>query len=272
MRSRLSSIRLQETPDPAIYRDFRAWLEANVVDLSGGAAEAETAGEATEEPDADAAEEAPAEAAPATITPTEEAAAGAPPAGEETAEVAGAADQGPWTEVAEGVLMYAADPTLFAQIAYRSMPVSEFVTGSGLDAPAEDAGTPMLDLLMQLRETFAGQLAAQGLTPPEDAFAGPEATQIAGKPAARLRFTAPPQTPENGQPFPGLDMEVILVDVATGNWRQSSTPIRARRRTASMTLRDVAGGERRARDRPRARAGDRRRDATQDPAGEAGGD
>ncbi len=266
--------RLQETPDPAIYRDFRAWLEANVVDLSGGAAEteAETAGEATEEPDADAAEEAPAEAAPATITPTEEAAAGAPPAGEETAEVAGAADQGPWTEVAEGVLMYAADPTLFAQIAYRSMPVSEFVTGSGLDAPAEDAGTPMLDLLMQLRETFAGQLAAQGLTPPEDAFAGPEATQIAGKPAARLRFTAPPQTPENGQPFPGLDMEVILVDVGDGQLAAIQYTYQGAPENSVYDAYATWLEENAARVTVPAPAQETGGDATQDPAGEAGGD
>jgi len=228
MRSRLSISRCKRRPDPAIYRDFRAWLEANVVDLSGGAAEARPLARRTRSRTQDAAVESARRSSARHDNADREAAAGAPPAGEETAEVAGQPIKAR-TEVAEGVLMYPLTPTLFAQIAYRSMPVSEFVTGSGLDAPAEDAGTPMLDLLMQLRETFAGQLAAQGLTPPEDAFAGPEATQIAGKPAARLRFTAPPQTPENGQPFPGLDMEVILVDVATGNWRQSSTPIRARR-------------------------------------------
>lgn len=215
----LVQYRLQETPDPTIYRDFRAWLEANVGELSGGAAGDEIGAEATEAPDADATEAAP-ESAPTEeaagsapeAAPSEEAAQGATP----VAEVPGAEDEGPWSEVAEGVLMYAADPLLFAQIAHRVMPVSEFVTGSGLEAPAEDADTPMLDLLAQLRETFAGQLTAQGLTPGENAFTGPEQMEIAGQPAARLRFTAPPQTPENGQPFPGLDMEVILVDLGDG--------------------------------------------------------
>jgi len=213
----LVQYRLQETPDPTIYRDFRAWLAANVGELSGGAAGA--GAEATEAPGADATEAAPesepteeaVEIAPETV-PSEDTAESATP----VAEAPGAGDEGPWSEVAEGVLMYAADPLLFAQIAHRVMPVDEFVTGSGLDAPAEDAGTPMLDLLTQLRETFAGQLTAQGLTLAEQAFTGPEEIEIAGKPAARLRFTAPPQTPENGQPFPGLDMEVILADLGDG--------------------------------------------------------
>lgn len=168
--------------------------------------------------------------------------------------------------------MYAADPTLFAQIAYRSMPVSEFVTGSGLDAPAEDAGTPMLDLLMQLRETFAGQLAAQGLTPPEDAFAGPEATQIAGKPAARLRFTALPQTPENGQPFPGLDMEVILVDVGDGQLAAIQYTYQGAPENSVYDAYATWLEENAARVTVPAPAQETGGDATQDPAGEAGGD
>ena len=59
----LVQYRLQAPPDPAIYNDFYAWLEARVVELSGAeATETPTGDEATDEPEAegeDAAEDEP---------------------------------------------------------------------------------------------------------------------------------------------------------------------------------------------------------------------
>lgn len=284
--------RLQETPDPAIYRDFRAWLEANVVELSG-AAEVETGADAAETPGAAEAtpaeetqdEEASAEETPVAVAPAEETAAvaeepeGAPEtaaneetAGETAEETAEASSEGPWTEVAEGVLMYTADPMLFAQIAHRSMPVAEFVAGSGLSAPAESTEAPVLDLLTQLRETFARQLAAQGLTLADDAFTGPDELEIAGRPAARLRFTAPAQTPENGQPFPGLDMEVILVDAGEGQLAAIQYTYQGAPENSVYDAYATWLEENAARVTALAPAQGTGADAAQDPAGETGGD
>jgi len=196
--------RLQETPDPVIYADFRAWLDANITALSGAATAAggDTAPES--------AEGFTGEGAPDTAGQEPSATEAAPAAGEGADEATGAAS-GPWAEIAEGILTYTADPATVAQIAYRSMPVEEFVAGSGFEAPAQDASTPMLDLLTQLRGTLTGQLVTQGVVLGEDTFTGPEPTEIAGKPAARLRLQAPPATLTSGQAFPGLDMEIILV-------------------------------------------------------------
>lgn len=205
----LVQYRLQATPDPAIYQDFRAWLEAKAVEFSGGEAEAEAMEvEPTEAP----------AAAEATAVPTEEPAdSGAEaPSTEEAAAPATADDTAasdPWNELVPGVLIYGANPAVAAQIAYQSMPVAEFIEGSGLEPPAADADAPMIDLLAQLRETFTEQFAAQGLTLVDDAFAGPEAITVAGKPAARLRLVAAPQTLASGQPFPGLDIAIILVEL-----------------------------------------------------------
>lgn len=215
----LVQYRLQETPDPAIYQDFRAWLEAKAVELSGGESEADTAegteepadAEATEEPTEEPTQEATAEPAPETTeTETDAAAteeAAAPAAGDETAAA------GPWTEVMPGVLMYSGASAVVAQIAYQSMPVAEFTEGSGLDTPEAGAESPMVDLLAGLRETLSEQLTSQGLSLTEDAFAGPEAITLAGKPAARLRLVAAPESLASGQPFPGLDIVIILVEL-----------------------------------------------------------
>lgn len=217
----LVQYRLQGTPDPTIYQDFRAWLESKAVEFAGS-------DEATETPDADepaepAADDAAEEPASEPETEpaedaTDEPADGdddAAPAGDQPAD-GGAAATEPWNEVMPGVLMYGADPAITAQIAFRSMPVEEFATGSSFEMPAEDASAPMLDLLVQLRETLAGQLETQGLTISDDAFDEPEATEVAGKPAARLRLTAAPQTPASGQPFPGLDIAIVLVELPDG--------------------------------------------------------
>lgn len=217
----LVQYRLQETPDPAIYQDFRAWLEAKAVEFSGGEAEADAAetegteapadGEATAEPTEEPSEE-------ATVEPTEEpadAGAEAAPTEEAAAPVVDdeTAGSGPWNEPVPGILVYSADPGIAAQIAYQSMPIAEFMESSGFEPPAADADAPMIDLLAQLRETFTDQFATQGLTLSDDAFTGPEAITVAGKPAARLRLVAAPETLASGQPFPGLDIVVILVEL-----------------------------------------------------------
>src|SRR5690606_25228412 len=87
----LVQYRLQAPPDPAIYNDFYAWLEARVVELSGAeATETPTGDDATDEPDegedaaddepsgdaetpSEDAETAPTEEAPADETETPEA-------------------------------------------------------------------------------------------------------------------------------------------------------------------------------------------------------
>src|SRR5690606_8873750 len=109
-----------------------------------------------------------------------------------------------------------ANAAITSQIAFTSMPVEELATGTGFETDAAAASPPMLALRVQLRETLAGQLETQGLTISDDAFDEPEATEVAGKPAARLRLTAAPQTPASGQPFPGLDIAIVLVELPDG--------------------------------------------------------
>lgn len=198
--------RLQGAPDPAIYQDFRAWLAVKAAELAGSesgdeaAPEEEPAEDATEEPSGEAGDE----GAGATATPTAEPTPVAMAPGEAA---------GPWSEVAEGVLLYTADPAITAQVAYRSMPVQAFIADNGFATPAADDEAPMLDLLTQLRDSLAAQLGPQGVELGAETDEGPAVVVLAGQPAARLRIRLPAQTLAGGQPFPGMDLVIILIDV-----------------------------------------------------------
>lgn len=221
--------------NPAIYQDFLAWMAANTADLIAPEAEAtaEASAEATEA--AEVTEPAPAstepagteEAAPvvteAAPVPeaTEPAATEAAPAPEVTGAATEASTAEPdaagteeaaasdWTEVAQGVLMYSADPSLTAQIGYTLASVDQMVDPEQLATLPDDPAEQATAILQIVREGHETQVATAGIIMEEDAYDGPRAVEIGGVTGATLRVIIAPQS-VGEQAYPGVDQELAI--------------------------------------------------------------
>lgn len=218
--------------NPVAYDDFLAWMSAHAADLVAPAA-APTA-EATE-PALEVTAEAPAateEAAPVgteapdvavTAEPepvatevallpeaTEEPAATAEPDAAMTQDASATEEvTGDWFEVADGALMYAADPSITAQISYTLVTADQLVDPEQYAALPEDPAEQPLAILQLLREGHEVQLADAGLVVDDDAYVGPNDTEVAGEPGAALRVVIAPQM-VGDQSYPGVDQEIAL--------------------------------------------------------------
>lgn len=115
---------------------------------------------------------------------------------------------GQWTHTGAGVA---------ARINYQTVKLDEFITGTGLTAPAADAPYPLLDLLSQLSESLQAQATDAGLTLEPGAFSGPIIEIVGETPVALMHARVQPQTRQDGQQFLGLDLVQALIDQGEGD-------------------------------------------------------
>jgi hypothetical protein len=246
---------LNAEPSLVAYQDFMAWLDANAQRLSSlealttptptpaaeateaveptaeatealapaaEATEAAPAAETTEAvtPAAEATEEAVSAASTEEATPAPEATEAATPAAESTEPSASSAlSASNWVEVNPGVLAYAGDPNVQAQLGYQTVPLEQFILMAGLQTPAEGVEVPTLDLLQQMRATIEVQLGTFALASGPDAFEGPLTETVGGVQMETLHIQIAPQAAsQEGSPdFPGLDLAFALIDLGDGN-------------------------------------------------------
>ncbi|MBN1202325.1 MAG: hypothetical protein JXJ20_10760 [Anaerolineae bacterium] len=131
----------------------------------------------------------------------------------------GSADH--WTEMAPGQFVYAPDPDVpvsesSAQIGYQIVALEAFWEQVGIEAPAEDAPYPLLDVLEQMRAAFESQIDELGLVMGPDDLQGPMIELFGTVPIALLRVQIQPQVSPSGQPFSGLDLVLGLVERGEG--------------------------------------------------------
>lgn len=120
-----------------------------------------------------------------------------------------------WAETTPGQLSHTG-AGITARINYQAVKLDEFITGTGLNAPATDASYPLLDLLSQLSESLETQAIESGLTLEPGAFSGPMIEIVGGTPVAQVHVRVQPQTRQDGQQFPGLDLVQALVEKGEG--------------------------------------------------------
>ncbi len=207
--------------DESIYQDFQVWVAENGAEIAAPP-EAEATAEPTEavEPALESTEEAVSptpEVAPV-LEATEVVATEATPAPEVTEEAAATAEPeaagtaeavADWTEVAEGVLMYSADPTVTAQVSYTLVSVDQMVDPEQLATLPEDPVERAMAILQIVREGHETQVATAGIVMEEDAYQGPDIVEIDGATGATLRVTIAPQS-LNDQDYPGVDQELTI--------------------------------------------------------------
>jgi len=122
-----------------------------------------------------------------------------------------------WTEAATGRWTYSGPSGAAASINFETINLDEFITGTGLTAPAADAPYPLLDVLGQLSETLQTQATDAGLTFEADAFSAPIIEIVGETPVALMRATVQSQTRQDGQQFRGLDLVQALIDQGGGD-------------------------------------------------------
>jgi hypothetical protein len=245
---------LSADADPVVFNDFRAWLEANAPRLAGqedaGAAGDEPAGEpapeatdepapeATAEPDdepaPEATEESAAPAPEATEEPAEEATAepddepapetteepaGDEPAPDATDEPAGeaAAPTSGWTEVGPGQYLHATTSNAF--VVHEASTVDGFSGQLGIEPPGDDAEEPALDILIAAKNDLEFQVTEIGASFAEDSVEGPEMREYDSVPVAYYHAALDPTTTAEGQPFPGQELALVIIDQGDGNIR-----------------------------------------------------
>ena len=116
-----------------------------------------------------------------------------------------------WAETAPGQLTHTG-AGVAARINYQAVKLDEFITATGLTAPAADAPYPLLDLLSQLSESLQTQATDSGLTLEPGAFPSPALEIVGGTPVALMHARVQPQTRPDGQQFLGLDLVQAFVD------------------------------------------------------------
>lgn len=234
----------QGPPNDQLYQDFRAWLDTYAPEFAAAGDAAETTADATpapadstpssdataapgEQPESGTATEAaptPIAAEPTTVPTAEPAADTNPeaPAAEPTGEPRTEADATPaaaqptWTEVGPGQVLYTGSPDVLAQIVYGQVRLEDFVAQGSLEMPAGDSDAPTLDVLQQVIDQLTQQIEAQDIALAEDAITGPEMLTFGDVPVALARVKIGPQTLADGQPFPGNDLGLGLIDVGDG--------------------------------------------------------
>jgi hypothetical protein len=247
---------LRGEPNPTVYADFRAWLAANIVDITSAGAEATP--EATTEAEATAqAEAGPTQAAPEGTTPeatteaqvtleaTQEAPQGPIPTAETavtpgatleatveaqvTLEATQEAPPSPEPTAETG----AAEPaekwieTTPGQVAYAlnpnagimyaAAPLDQFATGTGIEM-TEGATLPTAEeILTIVRTDIEAELQAGAIVVEEGNFEGPTTEDINGVPFTYLRVAAQAQTTPDGQALPA--QEIVIGIIETGENR-----------------------------------------------------
>jgi len=250
---------LGDDPDPIVYNDFRAWLEANAPRLAGqeedepaaeeaateeppdedAAAEPEATEEAVEpadeeataEPSPEADQEATEESAEPADEPTAEEATGEPtpePDLETTEEAAAPADaevaaapeqeattERGWTEVGEG--QYVHTTTTNAYVGYYPSTTAEMSGQLGIEAPADDAEEPLLDMVIAAKNDLEFQVTELGVSFAEGSVEGPEMREYDSIPVAYFHATIDPFTAAQDQTYPGQEMALGIIDQGDGN-------------------------------------------------------
>ncbi len=121
-----------------------------------------------------------------------------------------AAAEGPWIERGEGQYLHAEYQGV--QLTAQDMPLAQFVEGQAVEMPADDSDTPLLDVLDQTRVQFIDIAATENITMTDNAYVGPEYRQYGETDVAFLRIKVEAQSNAQGQPFPGLDFALVLID------------------------------------------------------------
>ncbi|MEW6580265.1 MAG: hypothetical protein AB1435_13885 [Chloroflexota bacterium] len=122
-----------------------------------------------------------------------------------------------WTEATPGQWTYTGASGVAARINYDTVKLDEFITGTGLTAPAADAPYPLLAVLSQLSESLQTQATDAGLTLEPGVFSGPIIEIVGETPVALMHARVQPQTRQDGQQFLGLDLVQALIDQGEGD-------------------------------------------------------
>lgn len=88
---------------------------------------------------------------------------------------------------------------------------NEFLLANGMEAPAEDAATPLLDVMINLEADIQQSADENGLVTDPDLAVGPQVEDFGGVPVTLMRLTVPPQTGPAGQTFPGVEFILAWV-------------------------------------------------------------
>jgi hypothetical protein len=119
-----------------------------------------------------------------------------------------------WSAAEPGAMTYV-DPNLPAQIIYQTVSLDELIELTGFERPAADDPDPLTTLVGQLRASLEDQITQAQLAVEPGALSGPTPEVIGGLNAVTMRVIIAPQEGAGG-PFPGLDLERMLIQQADG--------------------------------------------------------
>jgi mono/diheme cytochrome c family protein len=123
-----------------------------------------------------------------------------------------------WLELGPGQFVYAPDPNA-ARIIHVAGSLDELAAMIGAEPPAEDAETPLADLLLFVRSAVEDQIAQLGAEVADDGLEGPATTEIDDVSLTYLRFQVQPQTTASGETLSGQDLFMGLIDLGDGHIR-----------------------------------------------------
>jgi hypothetical protein len=234
---------LRGEPNPVVYADFRAWLQANITQIAStsgatpppqgtpatAAPETSTTQTATPEgaavtpettqgPTTEATQQAPGETVvtpetteEATQQTTEEIVVTPEPTAEGTQTGAEpAAPEEKWTELAPGQVMYTLNPSAFIQ--YSAAPVDEFAQSVGMELAAGAPLPTAEEMLNTVRARLETQIEENAIMVEEGAFQGPTTEDVDGIPFTYLHLTLQAQTSPDGQPRAAQDILMGLIE------------------------------------------------------------